>query len=222
MKISIFVLTLLSSLHSFGQNKETVFYDSDWNISQPNQAEYFREYISYDESSKTWKIRSCFMNGNIQWEGFVSNYDPNATNCKLAKCQGRAIWFDKNGKKTSEKNYINGTLNGTAFFYNNTGEIMNKLNFKNGSLITESDYSSKTYSVNQPQRTYRKTYDYSISGYGNSNSVYGDITVDKQGGDGYIYDEDGNEKLIDVEWIGNGTLEGYDEDGNYYELEVDY
>jgi hypothetical protein len=27
--------------------------------------------------------------------------------------------------------------------------------------------------------------------------------------------------FIDVNWTGKGELEGYDSDGNYYELEVD-
>ena len=48
----------------------------------------------------------------------------------------------------------------------------------------------------------------------------GNIDIDRDG-DGYIIDEDGNEKSIDVEWTGYGEIEGYDEDGTYYELEVD-
>jgi len=66
-----------------------------------------------------------------------------------------------------------------------------------------------------------KSYDYSVSGDGDGGYVEGEVTVDKYGGDGYIYDDEGNEKWIEVDWTGYGTLEGYDEDGNYYELDVD-
>lgn len=66
------------------------------------------------------------------------------------------------------------------------------------------------------------SYDYDVSGYDDSgNYIYGDVDVDQSGGDGYIYLEDGEEKHIDVDWTGKGELEGYDEDGNYYELEVE-
>lgn len=66
-----------------------------------------------------------------------------------------------------------------------------------------------------------RSYSYYISGYGDSGYVWGYVDVSKDGGDGVIYDEDGNEVHISVEWTGNGTLEGYGDDGSFYELEVD-
>lgn len=65
-------------------------------------------------------------------------------------------------------------------------------------------------------------YDYDISGTDSEGGyVYGEVEVDQDGGDGYIYTDDGEEKHIDVEWTGHGEMEGYDEEGNYYELEVE-
>ncbi len=52
--------------------------------------------------------------------------------------------------------------------------------------------------------------------------MHGEIDGDNSKyGDGVIFDEDGNNKNIDFEWTGRGELEGTDEDGNSYELEVD-
>lgn len=65
------------------------------------------------------------------------------------------------------------------------------------------------------------SYDYSVSGYGDYDYVYGEVTVDQDGGSGYIYLENGDEVYITVDWTGYGTLEGYDDEGNYYELDVD-
>lgn len=66
-----------------------------------------------------------------------------------------------------------------------------------------------------------RTYNYDISGYDeDGNYVYGNVDIDESG-EGYIVDEDGNEKYIEVEWVGYGEMEGYDEDGEYYELGVD-
>jgi len=83
----------------------------------------------------------------------------------------------------------------------------------------------KSLTITPPIRYYvgsYRSYNYDVSGYSDSGEyVYGEIDVDQSGGDGYIYDENGDEVYIDVEWTGKGELEGYDSDGNYYELEVD-
>lgn len=65
-------------------------------------------------------------------------------------------------------------------------------------------------------------YNYDISGSDqDGNSVSGNIDINGKYGSGYIEDQDGNEKYIDVEWVDYGELEGTDEEGNTYEFEVD-
>lgn len=63
-------------------------------------------------------------------------------------------------------------------------------------------------------------YSYDIDGYGDNGYVYGDVETSGKYGEGYVYDEDGNEIWVETEWTGYGVLEAYDEDGNYYELET--
>ena len=65
-------------------------------------------------------------------------------------------------------------------------------------------------------------YNYDISGSdADGNTIYGNIDITDKFGSGTIQDEYGNEKYIDVEWVDYGILEGVDEDGNYYEFEID-
>jgi hypothetical protein len=66
-------------------------------------------------------------------------------------------------------------------------------------------------------------YNYGVSGYGDQGYVYGDIDANRgsRDVDGYIYDENGDAKYFSGEWSGRGEVEGYDEDGNYIQLEVD-
>lgn len=65
-------------------------------------------------------------------------------------------------------------------------------------------------------------YNYAVEGYDEyGNPIEGNIDVSNGGGTGYIYDEYGNEKEIDVEFTRYSELEGYDEDGNYYEMNVE-
>ena len=64
-------------------------------------------------------------------------------------------------------------------------------------------------------------YNYDISGHDeDGNYVSGNVDIDEYG-EGYIEDDFGNEKYIEVKWVGYGVMEGYDEDGIYYELNVE-
>ena len=65
-------------------------------------------------------------------------------------------------------------------------------------------------------------YNYDIEGYDNEgNYITGNVDMDGKYGSGTIYDEDGNEKSIEVEWYDYGQMQGTDEDGNNYEFEAE-
>mgnify|MGYP003688264001 FL=1 len=86
-------------------------------------------------------------------------------------------------------------------------------------ILVGGDYSANPLSpINQ------KEYNYNVSGYG-SNGEYVSGNVDSNADsnfvNGYITLEDGNIVSFSGEWIGKGLIEGYDENGDYYELEVD-
>ena len=68
-----------------------------------------------------------------------------------------------------------------------------------------------------------RAYSYDVSGLGDDGYVSG--TIDAYSGSrdvsGTLELEDGREVDFEGEWSGKGVVEGYDDDGNYYELEVD-
>lgn len=66
-------------------------------------------------------------------------------------------------------------------------------------------------------------YEYDVSGYPKGEYVHGEIEANRGEGEveGYLYDEEGNQVYFEGEWSGRGEVEGYDENGNYIELEVD-
>ena len=65
--------------------------------------------------------------------------------------------------------------------------------------------------------------DYDVSGQGDSGYVTGNIDTSSgsKNVDGYLELEDGSQVYFDGEFTGDGEVEGYDENGNFYELEVD-
>jgi hypothetical protein len=63
---------------------------------------------------------------------------------------------------------------------------------------------------------------YNISGTGNNGFVYG--TIDTTYGrfvEGTLILEDGSNVWFDGEWTGNGMIDVFDENGNWYQLEVE-
>lgn len=65
------------------------------------------------------------------------------------------------------------------------------------------------------------SYNYDVSGSGNNGYTYGNIDTSGKYGEGYIYDEEGNEIYVETEWVDYGVMEATDEFGNTYELEVE-
>src|SRR3989338_8532840 len=55
-------------------------------------------------------------------------------------------------------------------------------------------------------------YNYDVEGYGDSGYVYGTVDTSGKYGEGYIYDEYGNELWVETEWTDYGALEAYDEE----------
>ena len=64
-------------------------------------------------------------------------------------------------------------------------------------------------------------YDYDVSGYGDGGSVSGSVETYGQSVEGTLVTEDGETVNFEGEFTGRGEIEGYGDDGNYYELEVD-
>ena len=80
------------------------------------------------------------------------------------------------------------------------------------------------YFTNPSSPINQKEYNYNVSGYGsNGEYVYGNVdsNADSNFVNGHITLEDGNVVSFSGKWVGNGLLEGYDENGNFYNLKVD-
>jgi len=81
-------------------------------------------------------------------------------------------------------------------------------------------YGNRAFKYNRKYDSGR--YNYDVSGYSDSgNYMYGDVDTDDQSVEGYLYDEAGNSVYFNGEFVGNGEIEGYDENGDFITLEVD-
>ena len=64
-------------------------------------------------------------------------------------------------------------------------------------------------------------YNYDVEGYGDEGYASGNVDTDGKYVEGYIVNEDGEEVRFEGEFTDYGRIEGYDEEGNYYELEAE-
>ena len=110
-----------------------------------------------------------------------------------------------------------------------SNEPSHKNTYQNFPSFSEVDYSYDTSSVHYDdsyEYNYRSgysgsyEYNYDVEGYGDDGYVYGTVDTSGKYGEGYIYDEYGNELWVETEWTDYGVLEAYDENGNWYELET--
>ena len=64
-------------------------------------------------------------------------------------------------------------------------------------------------------------YNYDVEGYGDDGYVSGNVDTNGKDVEGYITTDEGDEVHFEGEFTDYGKIEGYDEDGNYYELETE-
>ena len=65
---------------------------------------------------------------------------------------------------------------------------------------------------------------YEVSSYSGNVTVYGELVghVDNIVVEGYLFDSNGKAAYFTGEWICNGQFEGYDEDDNFYQLDLQF
>jgi len=133
-KLFILTITLFISLLSFGQKQEKIYYDSEWKVCKEENAKYYRVYGTYDNLSNSWPIKSYYKNGTIQFIGNVQNNSHEAINCRTAKCNDQAIFYNEKGLKTSIYFYKNGVLHGPSSYFYENGKLKMLIEFENGEL----------------------------------------------------------------------------------------
>ena len=84
-------------------------------------------------------------------------------------------------------------------------------------------YASRTRAAIAAVSACGTSYNYDVTGDGDNGDVSGNIDACSKSKEvqGYLELEDGSEIEFEGEWVGNGEIEGYDDDGNHYYLEVD-
>ena len=142
--IAMFVGFLTSSVTA----QETIWFDSNWNLTTKDKAEYYRP-TPKKVTNGFWLI-DYYMNGKKQMEGFSTS------NVPLKEFfEGQVLYYHPNGKLFHKANYKNGELQGKRDIYYETGELKErgryvkgkrngiwKTFYKNGKIESKGKYTN--------------------------------------------------------------------------------
>jgi len=133
-------IALIFAINIYSQSFiDTVFYDKNWQPSNPENASYCR-IVSNDTSGKIqYLVKDFYMSGSLQMTGTYKSISPDY------KTGTFKYWYE-NGQCQLVCSYLNNKLEGEYFEYYDNGKPKNKSNYKNGLLEeTEESWSSEGF-----------------------------------------------------------------------------
>lgn len=119
--IAMFVGFLTTSLTA----QETVWFDSNWNITTKDKGEYYRP--TPKKQKKGFWIVDYYKDGTKQMEGFSTVGEP-----LKESFEGEVLYYHPNGKLFHKANYKAGKLEGKRDVYYKTGELKERGRYSKG------------------------------------------------------------------------------------------
>lgn len=114
----VLVLFCLGLLTNLAAQKDTLYFDANWEKTVKADAEFYR-LLPLEKEGDLYHIKDYHINGNLQMNGYWSNIEDETY-------EGETKWFSKNGKLTEVRHYKNGELNGEALYYSKNGYLRAK------------------------------------------------------------------------------------------------
>lgn len=117
MKYTLFFISFLIAARTFSQTIKTIYYDSDWKeISNKKNASFFRKIENDKNHTNHFIVKDFYITGEAQMEAEMISYNPEVMD-------GNVTYYFKNGKKHTERKFINGKENGYYKEWYENGEI---------------------------------------------------------------------------------------------------
>ena len=128
MKIKDFKLLLILLFSCcniiFSQEKEIVFFDKDWKVTDKESAVYYRN-LPLEEKGDYVLIKDFYMSGINQMTGWAKKEDEDYY-------EGEIKWFHENGKLERIVSFKNGLIEGEDNYFYESGIKAKVISFKAG------------------------------------------------------------------------------------------
>jgi uncharacterized protein len=110
-------------------SKDTTYFSDAWFITTKNNAKYYR--LTPLKTDSGYIIKDYYISGNLQMKGLSENID-NMENLVL---KGVATWYYENKKLNQIAHYNNGDLDGLFQVFNENGEKVSELIYKQNTPV---------------------------------------------------------------------------------------
>ncbi len=117
----IFVFT---TLFSFSQNMETLYFDANWKTTTKENASFYR-IMPLKKLGDLILVEDFYINKKPQFQGY--SFQENENNYV-----GDVIWFDENGFDSSFYQYYNFSAVSNLVYYYPNGKKLRIVQYKNG------------------------------------------------------------------------------------------
>ena len=118
-------LLLVNSEITAQAEKDTIWYDANWNVASKNVASYYRPSPSPKDNG-FWLI-DYHISGKKQMEAWSNAPDTEFFN-------GTVTWYYENGNVTQTVNYKNNILEGERRNYHENGKLKSQYSYKDGEI----------------------------------------------------------------------------------------
>ena len=123
MKYTYLLLFFFITYHANSQDTIITYFDSKWEKCKENNASYYRK--AYKTDQKSWIVNDYYLNGQLQMTGRFTK-----RNAKIK--HGHFIYYNENGQKKSEGNFIDDYKMGRWTTWHENGNIDSEGEFENG------------------------------------------------------------------------------------------
>jgi len=117
--IFIYLFVFIFSTSIFAQ-KDTIWFDANWNKSTKVQSSYFRPAPAKKDNG--YLLVDYYLSGSKQMEAFSHTLEEE-------KFEGEVIWYYENGKIMQTVNYKNNIPNGLRKNYHESGSLKSEYSY---------------------------------------------------------------------------------------------
>jgi antitoxin component YwqK of YwqJK toxin-antitoxin module len=130
MKKFLFILLIgcisfTTSIISAQAEKDTLWFDANWNASEKSQASYFRPNPAKKDNGFLWA--DYYLSGAKQMEAISLKENEEILD-------GTVTWYFENGNIMQTVNYKNNVLSGERKNYHESGPLKSQYSYENGNI----------------------------------------------------------------------------------------
>ncbi len=116
----LFIIISIFYVHNLhGQTQDTIFYDSNWEVTSNDSASYYRVI----KEDSLFIVHDYYISGQVQMKGYYKDLDQEVKH-------GEFIYYTKDGEVSKISHYKDGVYISKVACYNGNGDLIKDIDFE--------------------------------------------------------------------------------------------